>query len=63
MSKDWKEREVIYEFDIMSFMRKRCIFGQKCIFPGYYRLSEQVHSSWADAKKFITLIPFVVSRV
>jgi hypothetical protein len=62
MSKDWKAREVIYEFDITSFLRKRCLCGQKCIFSGYSRLLAQVHSSWADAKKFITLIPFIISR-
>jgi hypothetical protein len=33
MSNDWKAQEVIYEFDITSFLRKRCLCAQKCIFP------------------------------
>jgi hypothetical protein len=35
---------------------------RSAVFPGCLRLSAQVHSSWADAQKFITLRPFVVSK-
>jgi hypothetical protein len=62
MSNDWKAQEVIYEFDITSFLRKRAFALRSAFFPAYSRLSAQVHSSWADAQKFITPRPFVVSR-
>jgi hypothetical protein len=52
---------VNYQFDIVSFLRKWNLRGEKC---GFTRLRQAVSAdseSSADVRKFITLRPFIVS--